>query len=72
MSEAKKRRVSVVVEVDVAGAYAAPRAEAVGAAVARQDFPCQCDSQAGIGDGGGSTRCRCDAKAGFGAATDLF
>lgn len=72
MTDSKKRGVQVVVNVSFEGGYAAPTAESLASVARRQDFPCQCDSQAGIGDGGGSTSCRCDAKAGFGAATDAL
>lgn len=69
MSDAGTQPVKVVVNVMYAAEYAPPAVEPVSALAAGRDYPCTCDSQTGMGEGG--RLCRCDAKAGTGAAGSI-
>ncbi len=66
MSDAGPERVKVIVNVKYDAGYAPPTVEPVSALAGRQDLPCTCDSQTGMGEGG--RLCGCNAKTGTGAA----
>lgn len=69
MSDAGTQPVKVVVNVMYEAGYTPPVAEPVSSLAPGRDYPCTCDSQTGMGEGG--RLCRCDAKAGTGAAGSI-